>query len=68
MPTSAASAISSHLRLARRVRSAIHEQEILHGVVGDEQVHAAVVVDVGGDHAEPFAEGLCDVGARGPLR
>src|ERR1700675_31710 len=42
----------SHLlptRFAGGVGTAIDEQEILHGVVGDEQVHAAIVINVGGN-------------------
>ncbi len=41
-----------------RVLAAIHEQKILHSVVGDKQIHAAVVVDIGRDHAQAFAEPL----------
>src|SRR5215469_4581985 len=36
--------------------AAVGVEEILHRVVGDEEVHEAVVVDVGGDHAKAFAE------------
>ena len=43
---------------ARCRRAAIHVEEILHRVVGDEQVHPAVVIDVRGDHAEALAERL----------
>ena len=46
---------------ARVLRAAIHEEEILHGIVGDEEVHQAVVIDVGGHHAEAFAERLGDI-------
>ena len=51
------------LGLAFGIRSAVHEEEVLHGVVGHEEVHAAVVIDVGGHHAQAFAQGLFDVGA-----
>ena len=61
-PTSAASADLVPLALA-----AVHEQEVLHGVVGDEQIHQAVVVDVGGDDAERLAERVLDVGALADL-
>ena len=34
----------------------VREQEVLDRVVGDEQIHQAVVVDVGGDDAERLAD------------
>ena len=49
---------------------AIDEQEVFHGVVGNEQVHAPVIVNVGGHHAQAFAHGPldrcagCDIGER----
>jgi hypothetical protein len=49
--TSDESPISSHFPVA-----AVHEQEVLHRVVRDEQVHQPVVVDVGRDDAERLAE------------
>ena len=45
-------------------RATDHEEEVLHRVVGDEEVQLAVLVDVGGDHAEGLAEGALDVDAR----
>ena len=42
---------------------AIHEQEILHRVVGDEQIHQAVIIDVRRHHAQPLAHGALDIGA-----
>ena len=47
--------------------AAVREQEVLHRVVGDEQIHQSVAVDVGGDDAERFAEGALDVGAGADL-
>ncbi len=47
--------------------AAVHEQEVLHRVVGDEQVELPVVVQVGGDDAEALAEGALDVGALGDV-
>src|SRR5260370_41972343 len=41
---------------ATRPRPSIHIQEVLHGVIGDEQVHAAVIVDISGNDTEPFTE------------
>ena len=38
--------------------SAVHEEEVRDGVVGDEQIHSAVVVDVGCDNAPGLAEML----------
>ena len=49
-----------HLRektdLVPPVVSPVDEQEVLHRVVGDEEVHPAVVVDVGGDDAQRLAQ------------
>src|SRR5205814_5784582 len=36
----------------------IHKQEIGYGVIGDEEIHAAIVVDVRGNDAPGFAEML----------
>ena len=36
--------------------AAIHEEKIRYGIVGDEEIHAAVIVDVGRDHAPGFAK------------
>ena len=41
----------------------VREQEVLDGVVGDEQIHQTVVVDVGGDYAKRLAQRPSDVGA-----
>ena len=43
--------------------AAIDEQEVLDRIVRHEQVHQAVVVDVGADHAERFAERPLDIGS-----
>ena len=43
--------------------AAVREQEVLHRVVRDEEVHQPVVVDIGSDDAEGLAEGALDVGA-----
>ena len=40
----------------------VAEQEVGRGVVGDEQVDPAVVVEVGGDHAEAAAVAVDDPG------
>jgi len=45
---------------ASRAGAAVDEKKILDGVVGDEEVHVAVVVDVRGDHAEALAKGFGD--------
>ena len=47
--------------------AAVGEEEVLDGVVGDEQVDEAVVVDVGGHHAQRLAHGAGDVGAGGDV-
>ena len=57
-PTSACKRDLLPLPRAIRSRTAIDEQKILHRVVGDKQIHAAVVVDVGRDHAQAFAQGF----------
>ena len=44
------------LPLAIRPGTAIHEQKILHRVVGDKEIHAAIVVDVGGHHSEALSQ------------
>jgi hypothetical protein len=41
--------------LAIHSRTAIHEEEILHRVIGHKQIHPAIIVDIGGDHPEPLA-------------
>ena len=43
--------------------SAVHEQEVLDGVVGHEQIDEPVAVDVGRDDAKRLAERPLDVGA-----
>lgn len=43
--------------------AAIHEQEVLDGIVGDEEVHIAVVVYVSGYNAESLAEAGLNVSA-----
>ena len=48
--------------------AAVGEQEVLHRVVGDEEIHQAVAVDVGGDHAERLAQRALDVGAGAHFR
>jgi hypothetical protein len=62
----------AHLRsqpqLFPAVSATIDEQEVLDGVVRDEEVHQAVVVDVGRHDAERLAERLLDVGAAADLR
>ena len=47
--------------------AAIHEQEVLDGVVRDEEIHQPVVVDVGRDDAERLPERALDVGAAADL-
>src|SRR5262249_34952589 len=49
--------------LPARTGAAVHEQEILDGVVGDEQVQAAVVIDVRGHHTQAFTQRFFDVSA-----
>ena len=47
-----------HLRdVVERAVAAVQEQEVRVHVVGDEDVDQAVVVDVGGHHAEPVPVG-----------
>ena len=43
--------------------AAVQKQKILHRVVGDEQIHPAVVVDVRGDDPKALAGGACDIGS-----
>ncbi len=43
------------LPLAIRPRTAIHEEKILHRVVGDKQIHPAIIVDIGCDHPEALS-------------
>src|SRR5262245_27760023 len=42
--------------------AAVDEQEILHGVVRDEEIHQTVIVDVGGHDAEALADRALNVG------
>ena len=49
--------------LTPSVPAPVHEQEVLRGVVGDEQIDEPVVVDVGGDNAEGLAERSLDLRA-----
>src|SRR6266545_1734455 len=42
--------------------AAIRKEEVLHGVVGHEQIHLPVAIDVRRDDAETLAEGATDVG------
>src|SRR5215469_688935 len=42
--------------------SLVHEQKIGHGIVADPQIHQAVVVNVGRDHAPSFSEMAGDAG------
>ncbi len=41
------------------------EQEVGRHVVGDEEIDPPVIVEVGGDHAEPSAVAVDDPGRRG---
>jgi hypothetical protein len=49
------------------VFAAVDEEEVLHRIVRDEEVHQPVVVDVGRDHPEAFAQCALEVGARTDL-
>src|SRR5579883_541600 len=40
--------------------AAIHEEEVRGGIVGDEEVHAAIIVEVGGYRSPGFSEMLYD--------
>src|SRR5260370_38514038 len=45
------------------VLPAVYKQEVLHGVVGDEQVHQAIIVNVRRHYAKALAQGTLDIGA-----
>ncbi len=40
--------------------AAVGVQKVLHGIVGNEEIHAAVVVDVGCNHSPRLAEMTAD--------
>src|ERR1700675_2343527 len=42
--------------------AAIREQEVGHCIVGDEQIHATVVIDVGSNHAPSLARKIANAG------
>src|ERR1022692_1893724 len=52
------------LPFAGLIRSAVQKEKVLNGIVGDEQIHPPIVVDVRGDDSESFAQRLGDIGAR----
>src|SRR5580658_2015754 len=49
------------------VVSPIHKKKVLHGIVGNEQIHSPIVVDVGGHYAQAFPHGALDGGAAGHI-
>src|SRR6266478_5668233 len=51
------------LPLTNFAGAAVHEQEVLHRIVGDKQVQAAIVVDVGPPNTETLAQSATDAGS-----
>ncbi len=50
------------LPCAVRSWAAIHVEKVLHGIVRNEEIHPAIIIDIGGHDAKTFAFALADDG------
>jgi len=55
-PTPACNATSSQIQRPLEPGPAIHKEEVLHRVIGDEEIHPAIIIYIRGDYTQALSQ------------